>query len=644
MKPTLLALLLGTTLAAQAAEAPTYQGLGADSVSAATLEKFRAKALPAELSRKVQSVLDLRAPGAGILSPDGQSLYFGWRVTGSAQVWRIDGPQRFPVQMTGGEDATNVLDITPDGQWLLLSRDRKGEENPGLYLQPAKGGALTAIQHLPGVQTFFEFVSDDGRYVYYRSNDEVRDSYTFYRYDIPAAKKEKLFERKGYWSIIDHRADGSLLLQKAASNVAAEIWAWSPSTREFSAVIGQGEAEEHDVRFGSQPGEFFVQTNKLGDVRRLYRMVGGKLSAITPEGKWDVAGFALDKPKQKLYYSVNEAGYTKSYALDARTLKPLKLPAFPGADHVSIAGGTRDGQRIIIGVETATAPRSNYVLDWKSGKLTQWVLPSTPEIDTRQFAVASLESYPTRDGAQIPMFVRRPAQCNPAPCPIVVHFHGGPEAQSDAGFSPYAQLFVDAGFIYVEPNVRGSDGYGKAWLNSDNGAKRLDVVSDIEDAAIYMKRAWAKDGVVPKIGVMGGSYGGYSTLFAMTRYAGAYDAGVATVGMSSLLTFLENTAPYRRALRVAEYGDPVKDREALIKLSPISYIEQLKDPLLIIQGASDPRVPVGEAVQMYEAAQKRGVAAELILFADEGHGAAKRENQVASIGHTLRFFQTYLQR
>lgn len=644
MKPTLLALLLGTTLAAQAAEAPTYQGLGADSVSAATLEKFRAKALPAELSRKVQSVLDLRAPGAGILSPDGQSLYFGWRVTGSAQVWRIDGPQRFPVQMTGGEDATNVLDVSPDGQWLLLSRDRKGEENPGLYLQPAKGGALTAIQHLPGVQTFFEFVSDDGRYVYYRSNDEVRDSYTFYRYDIRAAKKEKLFERKGYWSIIDHRADGSLLLQKAASNVAAEIWAWSPSTREFSAVIGQGEAEEYDVRFGSQPGEFFVQTNKLGDVRRLYRMVGGKLSPISPEGKWDVAGFALDKPKQKLYYSVNEAGYTKSYALDARTLKPLKLPAFPGADHVSIAGGTRDGQRIIIGVETATAPRSNYVLDWKSGKLTQWVLPSTPEIDTRQFAVASLESYPTRDGAQIPMFVRRPAQCNPAPCPIVVHFHGGPEAQSDAGFSPYAQLFVDAGFIYVEPNVRGSDGYGKAWLNSDNGAKRLDVVSDIEDAAIYMKRAWAKDGVVPKIGVMGGSYGGYSTLFAMTRYAGAYDAGVATVGMSSLLTFLENTAPYRRALRVAEYGDPVKDREALIKLSPISYIEQLKDPLLIIQGASDPRVPVGEAVQMYEAAQKRGVASELILFADEGHGAAKRENQVASIGHTLRFFQTYLQR
>lgn len=643
MKSLMLALLAGATLAAQAADAPTYQGLGADSISSATLEQFRAKPLPADVSRKVQSVLDLRGPGAGILAPDGKSLYFGWRVTGSAQVWRIDGAQRFPVQMTGGEDATTVLDITPDGQWLVLSRDRKGEENPGLYLQPAQGGALKAIQHLPGIQTFFEFVSDDGRYVYYRSNDEVRDSYTFYRYDLASAKKEKLFERKGYWSIIDHRADGSLLLQKAASNVAAEIWAWSPASQAFSPVIGQGESEEHDVRFGSRPGEYFVQTNKLGDVRRLYRMVDGKLSAISPEGKWDVAGFAIDSPRRKLYYSVNEAGYTKSYALDARTLKPLKLPAFPGADHVNIAGETRDGQRIMLSVETATAPRSNYVLDWKSGQLTQWVLPSTPEIDTRRFAVASLESYPSRDGVQIPMFVRRPAQCEPSPCPVVVHFHGGPEAQSDAGFSAYAQLFVDAGFIYVEPNVRGSDGYGKAWLNSDNGPKRLEVVSDIEDAAIYMKKAWARNGVVPKIGVMGGSYGGYSTLFAMTRFAGAYDAGVATVGMSSLLTFLENTAPYRRALRAAEYGDPVKDREALIKLSPISYIDQLKDPLLIIQGASDPRVPVGEAVQMYQAAQKRGVASELIIFADEGHGAAKRENQVASIGHTLRFFQQYLQ-
>ena len=141
---------------------------------------------------------------------------------------------------------------------------------------------------------------------------------------------------------------------------------------------------------------------------------------------------------------------------------------------------------------------------------------------------------------------------------------------------------------------------------------------------------------------MGGSYGGYSTLMAMTRFAGAYDAGVSNVGMSNLVTFLQNTAPYRRILRTSEYGDLEKDREALVKLSPITYIDQLKAPLLIIQGVSDPRVPVGEALQMFESLKKKGIQSDLILFADEGHGSQKRGNQVLEWGHELQFFNKHL--
>jgi len=244
------------------------------------------------------------------------------------------------------------------------------------------------------------------------------------------------------------------------------------------------------------------------------------------------------------------------------------------------------------------------------------------------------------------MFVRRPPQCEGADapvCPVLVHFHGGPEAQSRPGFSPLWQMFVDAGFIVVDPNVRGSDGYGRDWLDADNGFKRLDVITDIEDASKYIRSAWAKNGVVPKVGVFGGSYGGYSTLIAMTMFAGAYDAGASAVGMANLLTFLQNTAPYRRQLRITEYGDPEKDRIALLKLSPTTYIDRLKAPLLISQGASDPRVPVGEAVQMYEAAKAKGAKVELMIFADEGHGTAKRENQALEWGHILRFFQQHLQ-
>jgi len=140
----------------------------------------------------------------------------------------------------------------------------------------------------------------------------------------------------------------------------------------------------------------------------------------------------------------------------------------------------------------------------------------------------------------------------------------------------------------VEPNVRGSDGYGKTWYHADDGPKRLDIITDIEDCARHIRKAWAVSGKAPRVGIVGGSYGGYSSLIGMTMFGGAYDVGVDIVGISNFLTFLNNTAPYRRALRVSEYGDPEKDREALIKLSPLTYLDRLKGPLLIIQGANDP--------------------------------------------------------
>jgi dipeptidyl aminopeptidase/acylaminoacyl peptidase len=203
-------------------------------------------------------------------------------------------------------------------------------------------------------------------------------------------------------------------------------------------------------------------------------------------------------------------------------------------------------------------------------------------------------------------------------------------------------VLTDEGFILVEPNVRGSDGYGKAYLDSDNGPKRLGVITDIADTAEYLKKFFSKDGQIPKIGVMGWSYGGYSTLYAMTRFAGSYDAGVALVGMSNLETFLLNTAPYRRALRIAEYGDPEKDKDALKQLSPITFVDQVKNPLLVIQGANDPRVPAGEAVQIYEKLSRRNIPAGLILFADEGHGSQKRGNQVLELGNAIAWFKTHL--
>src|SRR6185503_3351643 len=220
--------------------AASYQGHGLSSVAPEILAKFAPVPLPSEVSRKIQALLDVRSPNPGQLTPDGKSLYFGWSISGTRQVWRLDGPQRFPVQMTGGEDRTELLGITPNGRRLILARDRKGEENPGLYLQDPKGGPLEVIQHKPKVQTFFQGVTDDARTLYYRANDIKPESYAIYRYDLEKKQRELVFDQEGIWVVGDFRPDGRLLLGKEVGGNMTEYFEWDPAKKALSPLFGQG--------------------------------------------------------------------------------------------------------------------------------------------------------------------------------------------------------------------------------------------------------------------------------------------------------------------------------------------------------------------------------------------------------------------
>jgi dipeptidyl aminopeptidase/acylaminoacyl peptidase len=643
----LLAALFVATAVLASSSSPTRPATTAGRTPEATPEviaQYAAPALPAELRRRVQAMFDVRSPGAGQLSPDGQRLFFNWSVTGSSQVWRIDGPQRFPVQLTGGEDPTTLQGVMPDGRHIVVSRDRGGAENPGLYLQPAGGGPLETIFQKDGVRAFLGFISDDGGSIFYTANDRKPDSYAVYRYEVAARHAELVFGDDGLWGIADDRPDGRLLLSKATGSTTSEYFGYDPATKTLTPFLGQGEREDYDVAFGIADGELLVRTPKVGDFQRLYRYRtdSREMTPITGEIGRDVDSFSINRNGGRILYTVNDGGYTRAHALDARTFAELTLPSLPPGDHVYFGSTTRDGRYTAIATNSATSLPSSSVLDWSTGRLTPWHAPSAPEVDPGRFAPAVLETYPARDGTAIPMFVRRPARCASAPCPVVVEFHGGPEGQAQPGWDPGAQLFVNAGFVHVTPNVRGSDGYGKTWLHADNGPKRLQVITDIEDCARFIRDRWAVNGVAPRLGITGASYGGYATLVGMTMFAGAYDAGVAVVGMSNLTTFLNNTAAYRRSLRITEYGDPAIDGDALRRLSPVTYIDRVKGPLLIIQGANDPRVPVSEALQMKAALDGRRSDAQLILFGDEGHGSQKRDNRVEEVGHTLEYFTRHL--
>ena len=649
-------LLLAIGAGAQAQTAP-YAGHGADSVSKEVVAKFAPPPLDPAVTRSIERMLDVRSTGLGIPAPDGNALYYGWGITGSPQVFKLDRPKGFPIQLTGGQDRTLLHGVTPDGKWIVLGRDSAGEENPGLYLQPTSGGPLRLVFQARKVQAHFAFVTADSRELYFTANDESPDSYTLYRFDVPSGARTRVFGEKGFWSVADHKGSGAslrLLLAKRPSSLASEYYEYVPSTGRLTPLLGMGESVRYQAQYAAQAGELLVNTDRFRDFAVLYRW---KIGSDASEASFreliaypdrEISDFKVDPARRYLYVQVNDRGYTRLVVLDAKTYAQVALPLPGGADHVVAGTATEDGRYVTLGVSTPTSPRMSYVWDWQKRSLVQWLAPSSPEVDLTSFVPAALVTYPAKDGTPIPAFVRVPKGCAPGenttsdPCPVLVEFHGGPESQAKPGFSTYHQMFVNAGYILVEPNVRGSDGYGRKWLDADNGPKRLDVIGDIEDASRYVKAHYARNGKAPKVGVMGGSYGGYATLMGMSMFAGAYDAGVSNVGIANLDSFLRNTAPYRRALRVSEYGDPERDAEALRKLSPVTYMDRVTAPLLIMQGVNDPRVPVGEAIQVYEVLAKRGVNAPLMLFADDGHGAARRSSAAQQIGHTIKFFDEHL--
>lgn len=616
----------------------SYSGLGKESVSDKDVQKYAPTTLDPQVDRQIRAMMDISSPGAGILSPNKKQFFFTWKITGVYQIWSLHTDRNFPVQLTGGKDSTYIEDITPDGKWLVTSQDKDGAENPGLYLMSVDGLQQKAVFENPKVRANLSFVSPDARSLIYSANDEKPDSYTYYKYDIASGKREKVFREDGQWFVTDYTKDGRWLFAKAVTNTAREYYEYNLKTKELKPVLGKGENEDFQARYAKNEKDLVVITPKFGDFKKLYLFKNNKWKELFAPKTGDIDGMRIDEKRTRILLSTNEEGYSKVYGLDAGTYRPLEMPKLPAAEHIGVGTTTLDGSVTMFSISTYKSPRSSYAYNWNTKKLKRWVYPSTPGINFDRFVQAKLEYYPAKDGTKIPMFVRRPPQCEKQACPVIVNFHGGPEGQSVPGFNPVVQLYLDNGFIFVEPNVRGSDGYGKAWLHSDNQAKRLNVITDIEDAANYIRAKWK----VTKIGVMGGSYGGYSTFMAMTKFAGSYDAGVAMIGMTNLVTFLQNTAPYRRALRTPEYGDLEKDHDALVALSPVTYIDQLKAPLMIIQGVNDPRVPVGEAIQFQKTLEKKGIPSSLILFADEGHGAEKKDNQVLQFGHTLEFFKKYL--
>lgn len=314
--------------------------------------------------------------------------------------------------------------------------------------------------------------------------------------------------------------------------------------------------------------------------------------------------------------------------------------ALPEDCRIASSVWSAEADYVALTVSTLTRPTQVLLVDARTGAVRTLIDSAESFADGVLGALPSPEMHwvQARDGEQIPVFLLR-AQGDPRQGATVIDIHGGPEGESDRSFNARRLALLLAGFNVVVPNVRGSAGYGRRWLSLDDGPLRLESVADLADI-----HAW-----LPSVGLdqhraalFGGSYGGYMTLAGLTMQPDLWAGGVDIVGMSSLVTFLENTSPYRRAFREREYGSLEHDREMLVQASPMTHLHQLRAPLFIIHGANDPRVPLSEAEQIAAELERKGVRHELMVFHDEGHGLARRENRLAAYPKAIEFLQEVL--
>jgi len=397
-------------------------------------------------------------------------------------------------------------------------------------------------------------------------------------------------------------------------------------------------------RFTADGKGLYLTTDKDSEFRRLVRMdlATRQTTPLTAQINWDVDGFSMTEDKKLLAFVTNENGIAKLHVLDTATNKEIKLPKLPDG----LLGGigwhpaTNELRLNVTSYRTLT---DVYSLDLKSGKLTHWAKTELNGYPTEGLREPELIKWKSFDGLEISGFLYRPPTSFKGKRPVIIDIHGGPEGQSRPGPLGRGSYYVnDLGVAVIDPNVRGSSGYGKTFLALDNGYKREDSVKDI--GALLDWIANQPDLDRDRVMVTGGSYGGYMTLAVATNYNDRICCSVDIVGISNFNTFLKNTEAYRRDLRRVEYGDEreAKMAEFLEKISPLTNAGKITKPLFVIQGKNDPRVPYTEAEQIAAAARKNNTPVWFLMANDEGHGFSKKNNVDYQYYATILFIKEHL--
>jgi len=460
---------------------------------------------------------------------------------------------------------------------------------------------------------------------------------------------EMVLSEGGAWGAVDWSPDDkSLLVGKYISANESYYYLLDVKSKSLTQINPSTEKIAYGGALFSKDGKgIFITSDQKSEFQRLryYDLQTKKLTSLTDDINWDVESMTISDDGKNLAFTVNEDGMSKLYLLDAKEMKYMKAPGIPVGQVYGLSFHP-DGEKLAMVLNTPQSSGDVYVMNLSDYSLQRWTYSETGGLNTSKFAIPELIHYPTFDevdekARMIPSFIYKPK--GDGPHPVVIDIHGGPEGQAQPYFNPIVQYYVnEMGIAVIEPNVRGSSGYGKSYLLLDNGFKREESVKDIGKLLDWIEKQPYLD--ANRVAVTGGSYGGYMVLSSMFNYNDRIKCGVDIVGISNFVTFLENTQDYRRDLRRVEYGDErdPQMKEFLNNISPTTNAHKITKPLFVVQGLNDPRVPASEAEQIVEIVRKNDGQVWYLLAKDEGHGFRKKTNRDFYIWSEVLFLEEYL--
>lgn len=579
-------------------------------------------------------------------SPDGHWITLISNLNGLPQVWIVSVKGGWPELVTSLPDQIYGVSWSPDGAWLAFRLAPGGGMNEQVYVVRPNGCGLRRLTDGGMENNWLGDWTRDSRQLMISSNRRTSDAMDAYLYDLENNQLRLVVENQGIGYFTDVSRDGRwAVLYRMVNRSDNNLYLVNlDDGQETLLTPHEGPGTFDGGRFSPDGRTIYLSSNRDREMIAFCSIsidqhgTPGEINLLATRDDAELEGFEITEDGSTAVLLWNIAGYNQLDFFDTATLEVTPGPKLP-VEITSVPRFSRGGNLLTMVLTGSAAPMDIYVYDRIADRLQKVTNSPHPGVDLGSMTRPELVRFPAHDGITLSGWLYTPDGFD-APGPVVLNFHGGPEGQEQPIFKSNFQALLAQGIAVFSPNVRGSAGFGLTFVNLDNGPLRFDAIRDIKTCVEYVVKLGLAN--PRRVGIMGGSYGGYMTMAGLTQYPDLFAAGANYFGIVNFKTFFEHTEPWMAEISKIQYGDPQTQADLLRELSPIHKLDRVKAATLVLHGANDTNVPVVEAEQVVEHLRKRGLPVKYVLFPDEGHGFYKEANRIKATVETVRWFTEHL--